>query len=128
MHNPTTIKKFELSDFYLQLSLEDKQLLFQSTQHMTEANLSPAQFLWMGASNLLPHRHYALAEQMLIHALTTATEPDDLAYIHANLAQCFYDQLENHPEYIQLCKDHCQEVYQLGYFQKWTAELLASIT
>ncbi|PKM82608.1 MAG: hypothetical protein CVU89_03670 [Firmicutes bacterium HGW-Firmicutes-14] len=135
-----TVKSFGLTEFYFSLTVEDKTDLAGYSRHLPCAplksnNCSPgcdacfmvvngAQFLWVTAANAIPDKKLKFAERLLIHALDIATDPEDVAWIHANLAQLYYDDHKYDPEAGRKSILHCRELIKLGYMKPWAKNMI----
>lgn len=138
-----TLKAFGLTKFYFSLSVSDKAELDKyskymicrlqkkpghSTQYTECFQVSnAAQFLWVTAANAIPHKKYNFAEHLLNHALTIAVETDDIAWIHANLAQVYYEKHKIDPEAGKKSILHCRELIKLGFMKSWAENMMQGL-
>ncbi len=138
-----TVKSFGLTQFYFSLSVEDKAALEKYSRNLScypgkILSCSPdcpgcftvtsaAQFLWATAANSLPDKKLEFAERLLTHALDIAVEEEDKAWIHANLAQVYYDLHKIKPEASKKSIHHCRELIKLGYMKSWAQKLIEEI-
>lgn len=134
------VRSFGLTKFYLSLSPEEKRDFARYSRYLRCAPdgiacCSPAckgcfvvtnaaQLLWATAGNALPDRKHEFAERLLNHALTISEEPEDTAWIHANLAQLYYDRHKSDPEATGKSIFHCRELIKLGYMRSWATNLM----
>lgn len=139
-----TIKSYGLTEFYFSLSVEDKECLANYSQHLSIKpnklmSCSPdcdgcfmvnngARFLWATAANAIPDGKYGFVERLLIHALDIADEPDDVAWIHANLAQVYYDKHKLDPAAGRKSITHCRELIKMGYMKSWARNMMEELT
>lgn len=137
------IKTLGLSEFYFSLSIGDKAELAKYSKYLAFASdktfrcssdcdgcfvvTNAAQFLWATAANAIPHRKYRFAERLLSHALKIAVETDDLAWIHANLAQIYYDKHKIDPEACIKAVKHCHELIRLGFMKSWAENMMEEL-
>jgi hypothetical protein len=131
-----TLKSFQLGSFYMSLPVELKE---QWQQYSRDLPTKPpihnesfycdnaAQFLWTSAANAIPQKDYQLAQTLLYQALQLTDSKQDLAWIHANLTQLYYDQLEKLPDAEEKCRYHCQQAKSTGYFQDWCDQMINQI-
>ena len=141
------IKKFNLIEWYLQLTPVDKETVIKYSPMNNEKNFqqyhifqinSPAAFLWVTGANLIPQNHYLLAECCLLKALEIDPNIEDSAHIFSNLAQLYYDLwLTTHSNmdsfgydetrYQYLCRYYCNRTIETGYFETWANNLLSTL-
>ncbi len=135
-----TVRSFGLTEFYLSLSPEDKRDFARYSRYLScvpERILScspgcegcfmvtnAARLLWATAANAIPDRKHSFAERLLTHALALSREAEDTAWIHANLAQLYYDRHKNDPEATRKSIFHCRELIKLGYMRSWATNLM----
>jgi hypothetical protein len=135
-----TVKTYGLTEFYFSLSVEDKAELARYSRHLpcgpkNSYNCSPvcdvcfmvangAQFLWATAANAIPDKKLKFAERLLVHALDIAKDHEDLAWIHANLAQLYYDDHKYDSEAGRKSIHHCRELILLGYMKPWAQNMI----
>ena len=138
------VKSLGLAEFYFSLSISDKLDMAKYSKYLTcrpekMMSCSPdcdgcflvangAQFLWATAANAIPHKKHGFAERILTHALTIATEMDDRAWTHANLAQIYYDRHKLDPEAGEKSINHCRELIKIGYMKKWAQNIMEELT
>lgn len=138
-----TIRNFGLSEFYFSLSVEHKEYLAKYSQYLATQpqkilSCSPgcdgcfmvengSQFLWATAANAIPDRKYEFAEEILTHALTIAEDTEDIAWIHANLAQVYYDNHKTSPEAGRKSMTHCRKLIELGYMKSWAQNMMEEL-
>ncbi len=134
------VKSFGLTQFYFSLSVADKADLDKYAKHLScyprrILSCSPAcegcfmvtngaQFLWAAAANAIPDKKLDFAERLLTHALTIAVDTEDRAWIHANLAQVYYEMHKNRPEAGKKSIHHCRELLKLGYMKSWAQNMI----
>jgi hypothetical protein len=137
------IKTLGLTEFYFSLSVSDKAELAKYSKYLvfpydikfhcsTECDecfviSNAAQFLWATAANAIPHRKYSFAERLLSHALDIAVEADDLAWIHANLAQVYYDKHKIDSKACLKAIHHCHELIRLGFMKSWAENMMEEL-
>ncbi len=138
-----TVKSFGLTEFYFSLPVKDKtdlakysrylqcrpQKIISCTSDCEGCFLvtNGAQFLWATAANAIPHKKYGFAERLLTHALSIADETEDIAWIHANLAQVYYDRHKLDPEAGKKTINHCRELIKLGYMKTWARNMMEEL-
>lgn len=137
------VKSFNLTEFYFSLTIEDKKSLQKYSRYLScypKRILSchpdcdgcfmvsnGAQFLWATAANAIPDKKLDFAETLLIHALSLAQDPEDLAWVHANLAQVYYDQHKTDPDAGRKSISHCRELVKLGYMRSWAENMIQEL-
>ena len=137
------IKTLGLTEFYFSLSIIDKTELAKYSKYLAFPSeimsrcsaecdgcfvvSNAAQFLWATAANAIPHRKHNFAERLLSHALSIAVETDDLAWIHANLAQIYYDKHKIDPEACIKAIKHCHELIRLGFMKSWAENMMEEL-
>lgn len=129
------LKQYHLLETYLALPAAEKQQWekyfpqdcdcsnCQSGQTKTLPLNSPARILWMTAANALPHNKYEFAETLLNKAMEIAKDNYDAFWIHANLAQLYYDQLTTSETALEKCKVHCEALYKMGLRTPWIKQM-----
>lgn len=138
-----TVKIFGLAEFYLSRTITDKKKIAHYSKYLVcspaESRSCPrdccdkflvtngAQFLWATAANAIPKKDLALAEDLLQKALAIANEVEDIAWIHANLAQVFYDLSKTNPDSGRKCIHHCRQLIGLGYMSKWAENMMQEL-
>jgi len=137
------IKNLGLSEFYFSLSISDKADLAKYSKYLIFPSdimsrcsadceecfvvSNASQFLWATAANAIPHRKHRFAERLLRHALSIAVEADDLAWIHANLAQVYYDKHKIDSEACIKAIKHCHELIRLGFMKSWAENMMEEL-
>jgi hypothetical protein len=137
------VKSFGLTGFYLSLSVENKANLANYSKYLICKSeqlpgCSPncqdcfmvtngARFLWATAANALPNQKYEFSEELLTHALTIAYDNEDIAWIHANLAQLYYHKKKSDPAASAKSINHCNKLISLGYMKSWAEGLIEEI-
>lgn len=137
------IKTLGLSEFYFSLSIEDKAELAKYSKYLIFPSdilshcsvdcercfvvSNGAQFLWATAANAIPHKKYRFSERLLSHALNIAVETDDFAWIHANLAQLYYDKHKIDPDACLKAMHHCDELIRLGFMKSWAQNMMEDL-
>lgn len=137
------VKDFGLTEFYFSLSVNDKTELAKYSRYLIcrpekKSKYSShdeecfqvsnaAQFLWATAANAIPHKKYGFAEHLLQHALTIAVDTDDIAWIHANMAQVYYDKSKLDPEAARKSIMHCRELIKLGFMKSWAENMMEEL-
>ena len=127
----TKVSNKDILELYIALTAAEKNILnTYGAQHLI-ANVdynsyfpkNLCQYLWVSAANIIPQGYYALAERLLLEALSYANNPEDLGHIHANLGQVYADQgaLED-------CLVHCKKTLATGYFTTWAQDLIESLS
>lgn len=139
-----TVKSFGLTEFYFSLSFGDKTNLANYSQYLTclpqkKMSCAPncdgcfmvsngAQFLWATAANAMPDKKLLFAERLLTHALTIAREKEDIAWIHANLAQVYYEGHKTGSRVDSRAASrsisHCRKLIELGYMKSWAQNMM----
>lgn len=138
-----TVKSLGLSEFYFSLPVDFKSDLKKYSRYLSISpenimSCSPdcqgcfmvtngAQLLWATATNAIPDKKYEFAECLLKHGLTIAKESEDVAWIHANLAQLYYDRHKTDPDAGRRSISHCRELIKLGYMKSWAQNLMEEI-
>lgn len=137
------VKAFRLTEFYFSLSVPDKADFARYSQYLScdlQKTIScpqscqgfftvsnGAQFLWATAANAIPDRKYEFAERLLHQALISANDIEDIAWIHANLAQIYYDLYKSDPEAGKKSISHCQELIKIGYMKSWAKNIIEEL-
>ncbi len=138
-----TIKSFGLSEFYFSLSIEDKENLAKYSKWLfcnsdeiysysggcDECFMinSGAQLLWATAANAIPQKKLDFAEKLLIQALEIAKDIEDIAWIHANLAQVYYDKHKTDPSAGRKSITHCRKLIEIGYLKSWAQNMMEEL-
>lgn len=140
LHN--ILKYLGLLEFYLSLSIEDKNHLAKYSKFFScypidvmsysfdceEFSVSNgAQFLWASAANAICEKKFDFAERILNHALTIAIQIEDIAWIHANLAEIYYEKQKTETNFSKKCIHHCKELIQMGFMKKWAKAILKEL-
>jgi len=139
-----TLKQFGLTEFYFSLPIQDKADMagYSATLICVPQNTlncrpecnecfmvhNGSQFLWATAANAIPDRKYRFAEKLLTHALSITIETDDLAWIHANLAQVYFDNHKSDPDAGKKSILHCRELIKMGYMKIWARNMMEELT
>lgn len=138
-----TVKALNLTEFYFSLSISDKSNFAKYSHYLSccpekVTSCQPdcdgcfmvtngAQFLWATAANAIPEGKLDFAEKLLTYALKIADDPEDFAWIHANLAQVYYDKHKTEPEAGRKSIGHCRELLKLGYMKSWAQNLMQEL-
>lgn len=139
-----TVKSLGLAQFYFSLSIEDKEYfnnyakwlmcepekIFSCTPGCDGCFMveNGAQLLWATAANAIPDKKLLFAERLLLYALELANDIEDLAWIHANLAQVYYDKHKTEPSAVRKSITHCNKLIELGYMKSWAENILEELT
>ncbi len=138
-----TIKSFGLTEFYLSLSVSDKEDLARYSRYLVcppdRTVCSPlcdscfivkngAQLLWASAANAIPDRKLDFARRLLTHALSIAGDNEDIAWIHANLAQVYYESHKTDRESLKKSIYHCHELIRMGFMKSWAENMIEEMT
>lgn len=138
-----TVKTLGLAQFYFSLPIEDKECFERYSKWLKcepEKILSctpgcegcfmvenAAQLLWATAANAIPDKKLAFAERLLTYALEIAEDIEDLAWIHANLAQVYYDRHKTEPSAVRKTITHCRKLIELGYMKSWAQNMMEEL-
>lgn len=138
-----TVKIFGLAEFYLSRSLTDKKKIAHYSRYLVSSPeqsrscprdscdkflvTNGAQFLWATAANAIPDQELYLAEDLLLKALSIANELEDIAWIHANLAQVYYDLHKTDPDAARKSIQHCRQLIGLGYMSRWAENMMQEL-
>lgn len=137
------VRLFDLTEFFFSLSIQDKEHMKKYSKYlscypknMTSCHpdcdggfmvTNSAQFLWATAANAIPDGKLGFAERLLLQALSLAEQTDDLAWIHANLAQVYYDAHKSDPDAGRKSISHCRELVKLGYMKTWAKNMMEEL-
>lgn len=117
------LEKTTLKEFLITLPNDERLLFRQYTEYLPPATSIALTFMTAGA-NLIPQGHYRLAEKSLLKGAEIASNPEDKARLHLNLAQLYFDlfELTTTTSYRKFCYAHCQKCIELGYFSEYISE------
>lgn len=138
-----TVSSLGLAQFYFSLSIEDKEYLEKYSKWLkcrpeNMLNCTPgcdgcfmvenaAQLLWATAANAIPDKKLEFAERLLTYAVEIAEDLEDLAWIHANLAQVYYDKHKTDSAAIRKSIKHCRKLIEMGYMKSWAENMMEEL-
>ena len=138
------IKSFGLTEFYVSLSVPDKNDLAHYSRYLicvpeNSPTCGPncdncfiissgARFLWATAANAIPEGKLGFARKLLTHALSISFENEDTAWIHANLAQVYYENHKNDHDSVKKSIYHCRELIKMGFMKSWAQNMIEEMT
>ena len=138
-----TIKSFGLTEFYFSLSVADKENFARYSRYLVcppESTVcSPvcescfvvkngAQLLWASAANAIPEKKLDFARRLLNHALSISGDDEDTAWIHANLAQVYYENHKLDREAVKKSIHHCHELIKMGFMKSWAHNMIEEMS
>ena len=138
-----TIKSYGLTEFYFSLSVADKGDLARYSRYLVcppdKTVCSPgcdscflvqngAQLLWASAANAIPDNKLDFARRLLIHALSISGNDEDTAWIHANLAQVYYENHKLDRESLKKSIYHCHELIKMGFMKSWANNMIEEMS
>lgn len=125
------LSRYRLQKFYLQLPINEKALFEEFSQgladYITENSgltRNRARFLWMVGANAVPRGQIDFALKVLQKARDEAQDPEDLAHIHANLAQILLDKENPTVQELEECNEHLLSMIGYGHMVVWAKAML----
>ncbi|MGF7186341.1 hypothetical protein GGQ84_002438 [Desulfitispora alkaliphila] len=106
-----------MKSLYFSLTPKEKDLYDYYLQFYINSSNSKAFILMAMAADMIPQRHYALAQKLLYRASEITQDRYLSARIHLNLTQLFHDLSFEDPQYNSKKNYHREQVLALGYFE-----------